>query len=131
MPFPDAAPILSKCKRHRFRLGIIANQNPCTKRRLERRNLISCFDVIAASAELGVAKSNPSIFQWALQQADTLPQNSAMVGDRLDKDIAPSNRLGMHSIRLLRGLSAYHEPQCSDENPEYPIQSLKDLINLL
>ena len=129
-PFPDAAPILSECKRRGFQLGIIANQNPGTKRRLEQWNLLSYFDVIAASAELGVAKPDPAIFQWVLHQANCLPQDCAIVGDRLDNDIAPANRIGMCSIRLLRGLGAYHEPQCDDEIPSYTIPSLMDLCSL-
>ncbi len=130
-PYPDALPTLTALKRRDFHLGVIANQNPGTKQRLENWGLLPCFDVIAASAELGVAKPDPAIFRWALAQADCPPQNAIMVGDRPDNDIAPANRLGMHTVRLLRGLGAYHTPQSTDEQPEYTIQTLAELPNLL
>lgn len=130
-PYPDAAPTLNELKRRGFKLGVIANQNPGTKRRLADWDLLQFFDVIAASAELGVAKPDPAVFRWALAQANCSAQNAFMVGDRLDNDIAPANRLGMHTVRLLRGLGAYHKPQSADEVPEYTIQTLSELFHLL
>ena len=127
-PYPDASPILSELKRRGFKMGVIANQNPGTRQRLENWKLLSFFDIIAASAELGVAKPDPAIYEWAMTQADCLAKDAAMVGDRLDNDVAPANRLGMHSIRLLRGLGAYHEAQCDDEIPECTIQTLEEIL---
>ena len=54
-----------------------------------------------------------------------------MVGDRLDNDIAPANRMGIHSVRLLRGIGAYHEPQSRDELPEYTIRMLEEIFDLV
>ncbi len=129
-PYPDSEPALSALKRQNFKLGIIANQNPGTEQRLAEWNLLQYFDVIAASAELGIAKPDPGIFQWALKQAGCAARNAAMIGDRMDNDIAPAKRLGMHTVRLLRGLGAYHVPQTADEQPEYTIRSLTELLIL-
>lgn len=130
-PYPDAAPTLAELRRRGFKLGVIANQNPGTKQRLAGWDLLSFFEVIAASAELGMIKPDPGIFEWALHQTDCRPQNTVMVGDRLDNDVAPAKRLGMHSVRLLRGLGAYHEPQSAEEEPEYTISALSQLLDLL
>ena len=129
-PYPDAEPTLAALKHQGFKLGVIANQNPGTEQRLAEWNLLQFFDVIAASAELGVAKPDPTIFQWALKQTGCTARNAVMIGDRMDNDIAPANRLGMHTVRLLRGLGAYHTPQSSDEQPEYTIRSLTELLTL-
>ena len=129
-PYPDAEPALAALKHQGFKLGVIANQNPGTEQRLAEWNLLQYFDVIAASAELGVAKPDPTIFQWALTQAGCTARNAVMIGDRMDNDIAPANRLGMHTVRLLRGLGAHHTPQSSDEQPEYTIRSLTELLAL-
>ena len=110
---------------------MIANQNYGTENRLNNWNLHHFFDVIAASAELRMAKPDSAFFEWALNQADCCPQNAVMVGDRMDNDMAPANRLGMHTVRLLRGLGAYHKPQTDDEKPEYTISSLAELLDLL
>ena len=130
IPYPDAAPTLAALKRRGFRLGVIANQNPGTAQRLADWNLLQYFEVIAASAELGISKPDPAIFRWALGQADCTAQKAVMIGDRMDNDIAPANRLGMHSVRLLRGLGAFHKPQSADEQPEYTVRSLTELSAL-
>ena len=131
IPYPDAVPTLTELKRRGYKLGVIANQNYGTERRLKNWNLHQFFDIIAASAELGVAKPDPAIFEWALKQAGCCPQNAVMVGDRMDNDMAPANRLGIHSVRLKRGLGAYHEPQSDDEIPEHTISKLSELLDLL
>ena len=131
VPYPDAVPTLRELKRRGYKLGVIANQNYGTEMRLQNWNLLRFFEVIAASAELGMAKPDPAIFEWALKQADCSPQNAVMVGDRMDNDMEPANRLGMHSVRLKRGLGAYHEPQSDDEVPEYTISMLAELLDLL
>ena len=131
VPYPDAVPTLTELKRRGYKLGVIANQNYGTEMRLKNWNLLRFFEVIAASAELGMAKPDPAIFEWALKQADCSPQNAVMVGDRMDNDMEPANRLGMHSVRLKRGLGAYHEPQSDDEVPEYTISMLAELLDLL
>ncbi|MBQ4227967.1 MAG: HAD-IIIA family hydrolase [Clostridia bacterium] len=131
IPFPDAASILKELKRRAYRLGVIANQNIGTVQRLKNWNLLQYFDVIAASAELGMAKPDPAIFEWALKQACCKAQNAVMVGDRMDNDIAPANRLGMHTVRLKRGLGAYHEPQSDKEKTEFTISTLVELLDIL
>ena len=110
---------------------MIANQNYGTAQRLKNWNLLQFFEMIAASAELDMAKPDPAIFEWALKQADCSPQNAVMVGDRMDNDVAPAKRLGIHTVRLKRGLGAYHEPQSDDEIPEFSISTLEELLDLL
>ena len=131
VPYPDTFPTLAELKRRGYKLGVIANQNHGAELRLKNWNLLHFFEVIAASSELGMAKPDSAFFEWALKQADCCPQNAVMVGDRMDNDIAPANRLGMHSVRLKRGLGAYHEPQSDDEVPEYTISMLAELLDLL
>ena len=130
VPYPDVVSTLTELKQRGYILGVIANQEYGTEQRLNHWNLLHFFNVIAASAELGMAKPDPAIFEWALNQADCCPQNAVMVGDRMDNDMAPANRLGMHTVRLLRGLGAYHKPQSPDEKPEYTISSLAELLDL-
>ena len=130
-PYEDAIPTLAELKRRGNKLGIIANQPLGTAERLEKWGMIEFFDVIAASAELGISKPDPAIFKCALKQANCTAPNAVMVGDRLDNDIAPANRIGIHTIRLLRGIGAYREPQSSDELPGHTIQTLAEILNLI
>ena len=129
-PYPDAAPTLAELKRRGWRLGVIANQNPGTEGRLAAWDLLQYFDVVAPSAELGVAKPDKAIFQWALDRAGCASGEAVMVGDRLDNDIAPAKALGFHTVRLLRGLGACQTPRSPAEEPEFTIRELTELLAL-
>ena len=130
-PYPDAAPTLKALKGRGFRLGVIANQNPGTTERLQNWNLLQYFDVVVASAEAGAAKPDPAIFRMALERAGCAPAQAVMVGDRIDNDVAPARALGMHSVRVLQGPGAFYRPHSLEEEPEYTIQDLGELVHLL
>ena len=60
-----------------------------------------------------------------------LQEDAVMVGDRSDNDIAPARRLGMQTIRILRGPSAFSEPPSAEDRPEFTIRTLAELIPLM
>ena len=60
--FADCVSVLSTLKARGYRLGVIANQVPGTAERLRNWDILQYFDVIAPSAELGMAKPDPAIF---------------------------------------------------------------------
>ena len=126
--FDGCADILGELKKRGYRLGVIANQVAGTAERLRDRNLLQFFDVIASSAELGMEKPDPRIFLWALAQADCLPQNAVMIGDRIDNDVLPAKALGMRTVHVLTGPAAVYAP---DPDPaDAVVSSLSDLLTL-
>lgn len=87
----------------RYRLGILANQEPWIRQVLGRDGLDRYFEVWAISAEVGVEKPDRRLFEFALAEAGVDADRSAMVGDRLDNDVIPARELGMTAVWLLRG----------------------------
>ena len=85
---------------------------------------------MAASAELGVAKPNKLIFERAFELAGCQPQNSVMVGDRLDNDIAPAKSLGMRTVWIRKGLSIYQNIELGKNIADWVIDNLSDLKNI-
>ena len=127
-PFADCAAVLRELRQRGYRLGVIANQQSGTVSRLQNWGLLQYFDVVAASAELGAAKPSSEIFLWALEQAHCRPQNTAMIGDRIDNDILPAKALGMQTVRILSGPSARFTPQ--NDPSDRTIRTLSDLLTL-
>ena len=80
-PFEDASETLEILKNRGYHLGIIANQAMGTAQRLDAWGLLKYFDMIAASAELGVAKPDKLIFEKAFEMAGCQPHDSVMVGN--------------------------------------------------
>ena len=124
--FPDTIECLENLHQ-KYRLGIIANQNLGTAKRLEAFGIAGYFDVIVSSAEEAIAKPDPDIFRLALSRADCAPEHAAMVGDRLDNDIAPAKRLGFATVRVMRGFGKYALPSSDDESPDYTVYDLRDI----
>lgn len=128
--YPQVDIVLESLKSNGYRLGIIANQVYGTKSRLQKWNILKYFDVIIASAEEGVSKPDLRIFQLALQQAQCEAKHCVMVGDRLDNDIAPANKIGMKTVWIKQGFAKYSFPICKEEKADYVINSLTDIVDL-
>ena len=128
--YPDAERVLAALKARGFRLGIIANQSAGTKERLLKWGILQYFDVIAASAEEGVAKPDVEIFLRALEKADCPPEKAVMVGDRLDNDIIPAKALGMKTVWVRQGFAQYAVPRSMKEEPDCTVESIGDVLGI-
>ena len=127
--YPEAEACL--CELHkRYKIGIIANQNPGSRERLEKLGLLKYIDMVVASAEEGVSKPDPRIFRIALDRVDCKTDEAVMVGDRIDNDILPANKLGMTTVWIKQGLGGLCEPTCEAEMPDCTISELSELIKI-
>ena len=120
VPFDDCEETLRTLCDKGYQLGIIANQEPGARERLDAWELGQYFSVIASSAELGVSKP----------MADCRPENAVMVGDRLDNDIRPAKELGMKTVRIRKGLAIYMKPSCEAEVPDFTVDSLSEILSI-
>lgn len=129
VPYPESEEILQYLKKLGYRLGVIANQSLGTAERLKQRNLLQYIDVVAAFAELGVAKPAPAIFERALEMAGCQPQEAVMVGDRLDNDMVPAKKLGMKTVWIKQGFNAYQDTSLIESRyqPDIVIDKLSGL----
>jgi 8-oxo-dGTP diphosphatase/putative hydrolase of the HAD superfamily len=125
-PFPHADAVLAELARH-WRLGVIANQSLGTRNRMEQHGLLRHLSVIIGSAEAGVAKPDPRIFQAALAEAGCEPRQAVMVGDRIDNDIRPANVLGMKTVHVRQGGSGGQLARDGNDVPTASIDHLYDL----
>lgn len=83
---------------HAYNLGIIANQSVEDYDFVTKFKLTVPFRTVALSSKLKLAKPNPEIFLWALENSKTKPEEAVMIGDSWSLDILPAQRLGMHTI---------------------------------
>jgi len=128
--YPEAENCLNELSKH-YKIGIIANQNFGSKERLDKLGLLKYIDLVIASAEEGVTKPDLRIFQIALDRANCKPEKALMVGDRIDNDIVPANKIGMKTIWIKQGFGKYCEPKTEIEQPDYTVESLNELISIL
>ncbi|HEX8325681.1 MAG TPA: HAD family hydrolase [Tepidisphaeraceae bacterium] len=127
--YPASADLLRSLQ-GRYQLGVIANQSAGTIERLAQRNLGGYIDLVIGSAEAGVRKPDPAIFQLALDRAGCRPDESVMVGDRIDNDIRPAKALGMKTIHVRQGGSGRQRPRSAEETADATVDSIADVATL-
>ena len=127
--YPDSKEVLQRLSQ-KYKIGIIANQDFGTEQRLTDFNVHQYINLVIASAEEGVAKPDLRIFQIALARADCKPEEAVMVGDRIDNDIIPANKIGMTTMWIKQGFGSYAEPKTVEEQSDYIVNSLAEITEV-
>lgn len=59
------------------------------------------------------------------------PDEIIVVGDRIDNEIKIANKLGMETIRVTKGKYKYLEPKDEDEQPDYQVNNVEEIIDII
>lgn len=110
-----------------FRLGVVANQPARVEGLLREYRLWDRFEVHSVSDVVGLFKPDVRLYERTLQEAGALPEESVMVGDRIDNDIVPARTLGMWTIQLQVGRHARQRPRSPGEVPHRTIPCMDEL----
>ena len=79
--------IINTLKMH-VEVAIITNgTTQRQKAKIFNTNLISCFDTVIISEEVGFSKPDKRIFELALNKLNVQPEEALFVGDDIEKDI--------------------------------------------
>lgn len=100
--FPDAPPALEALRSRGLVVGAVSNWVWQLPELLHALDLVSHFDLIAASSRIGFEKPHPGIFQWALQQARVAPEEAIHVGDHVDADVEGARGVGIQPVLIDR-----------------------------
>jgi FMN phosphatase YigB (HAD superfamily) len=114
-----------------YKLGIIANQSKDALQLLDKFNFRDFFDIVIISSEVNINKPDPRIFQLAMNRAASSSKRYVMIGDRLDTDIGPANKLGMKTIRYTNSLFRLQEPIDESEMATHVVNRLSEIPDIL
>lgn len=78
---PDARAALERLRKANIKLAVVSNFDTRLRPILRDLQLDSLFDAVVISAELGVEKPNPLIFEHACEQLGVRPCEAVHVGD--------------------------------------------------
>ena len=83
--------------------------------------ILSYFDTLTFSDELGVAKPSRQIFLETLDNLGVQPNETVHVGDHLTPDVLGASRIGMRTIWVqTHGVDSYLAPV----QPDFTVTSL-------
>jgi HAD superfamily hydrolase (TIGR01549 family) len=127
--YPDTKQTI-KSLYEKFDLGIIANQSKSADYRLKNYDIFQYFKFVISSCDVGYSKPDDRIFKIAMERINGFYKDIWMIGDRIDNDIVPAKKLGLKTIRIMKGSHRMQKPINDSETPDYNIDNLNDLIGL-
>lgn len=98
---PDLPKTLNTLKRMGCKLGIVSNtfvSRASLARHLSQLNLLEFFPVQLYSYEYHFRKPSVEIFRIAAEKIGEAVESILFVGDRIDNDILPALKSGMHAV---------------------------------
>jgi len=124
--YPDAIAAMDALRGRGYRVAVIGNQP--TSRTAELRRIGVEAEVMAMSAEMGIAKPSQQFFERVLELLGSPPASSvAYVGDRVDNDVLPAVVAGMRAVWIRRGPWGYIERLPEGVHPALIVASLAEL----
>jgi putative hydrolase of the HAD superfamily len=123
--FPHSHEALSYLKT-KYPLHIITNGfEELQQQKLDNCDLRKYFSTITTSEEAGVKKPENRIFELALKKAGARAQESLMIGDDLEVDVAGARGIGMGTI--------FFNPDRFEhsDNPDHEVHSWSEVMKIL
>lgn len=108
--YPDAARFLAELSLElpHLKKALLTDGLPLMqKNKVVALGLANSFNQIVYCWDLAAPKPATAGFLKALQGLEVGPEACAIIGDRVDHDMAPARALGMHTIRVARGRYAH------------------------
>jgi epoxide hydrolase-like predicted phosphatase len=99
--------------RPRYKTGVISNAWPNLRNYLIENKFEDAFDALVVSAEVGVMKPEPKIYQIALEGLNVQPSEAVFVDDTFS-NVEAARALGMHGIHF--------------RSPEQTLNKLKEML---
>jgi len=112
----------------RYKLGIVTNGNRQKQQnKIRLSGLKPLFESIIISGQVGIRKPQRGIFEHALQNIKSTPEQTLFIGDSLENDMAGAANVGMKTCWV----SQYLLPNETVVKPDYCIASILDVNSLL
>lgn len=122
--YGDVRPAFSRLRAAGIRVGVISNWDSRLVALLRGLGLGDLLNDIVSSADVGLHKPDPRIFELACARIGVAPQDAAHVGDHHYADYLGASTLGMRAVLIDRhDVEAHHGV--------VPIRSLDALDGLL
>ena len=97
---PGVPEALGRLQRRGLTLAVISNSDGTCAKSLEDAGLLGYLSFVIDSAEVGVEKPDPRIFEIALARCGADPRRTLYIGDLYHADVVGARRAGLHALLL-------------------------------
>ncbi|MDO9556231.1 MAG: HAD-IA family hydrolase [Coriobacteriia bacterium] len=100
--YEDVVPAFKRLRDRGLKLGIISNWDRRLVRLVDGLGLASYLDSVISSADTGMRKPDPRIFELACRELGVEPAEAAHVGDHHYADVLGARAVGMQAVLIDR-----------------------------
>jgi HAD superfamily hydrolase (TIGR01457 family) len=90
--------------------------------------ILAAIEAATDHQPLIVGKPAPEMYRIAMQRMGVAPENTLVVGDRLETDIIGAQQIGCHSGLVLSGVTTLEAARRWDPPPDWIAKDLTDLL---
>jgi HAD superfamily hydrolase (TIGR01509 family)/HAD superfamily hydrolase (TIGR01549 family) len=101
--YADVVPTLEGLQALGMPMGVLSNFGMHLYDLLQRFDLLESFDFVVVSAQVGLAKPDPRIFDLVVDEAGTRRERLLYVGDHVGDDIEGARGAGLDAVLIDRG----------------------------
>lgn len=128
--FPDSIETIKRFRTMGIKLALLTNGNAETQwNKIHRFKLTPFFDCILVEGDFGIGKPEERIYHHALKQLGVSADETWMVGDNFEWEVAAPQRLGIKGVWIDHKGTGI--PDNSSTRPFMIIQSLGELLLVL
>jgi len=91
--------------------------------------LLAAIETATDVKPIVIGKPEPVLYQMALKSMNAVPEQTLVVGDRLETDILGAVRLDLRSALVLSGVTTREQLAASDYQPDGVFDDITDLKN--
>ena len=125
VPMAGLTEVLTALREHGIQIGVVTNSTPRLQYpKIDRLGIRPLLSAILISAEVGIEKPDPRIFQIGCQRLGCQPNRTLFVGDHPTLDIRGAKEAGLTAAWMTRGRS-WEELAFQ---PDHILQNLMDLL---
>jgi HAD superfamily hydrolase (TIGR01549 family) len=124
--FPGVPELLERLVA-RYPLAIVSQNFGEAEEWMGYHGIQEFFQYISLSSSVKLYKPDPRLYVRTCNLLGIESGDAMMVGDRLDNDIWPANRLGMTSVRVLAEPYRSQQPRYHCDAPDYTLERITEL----
>jgi len=128
--YPGVRELLEELKGS-YKLAVASNNFTEAHKWLKGFGLDGYFDFVGLSEEVWLFKPDTRFYDLILERIGVEAKDAMMVGDRLDNDIFPCNRMRMVTVRVLSPPWDRQQPRYHSDLPDYTIEKIAELRDVL
>lgn len=94
-------------------------------------SLLAALEVASDVTPIIAGKPSTTLFEFALERLGTKPEETLVVGDRLETDILGGQRAGCKTALVLSGIAKKEDAKTWQPKPDMVLNELSDLLRVI